>query len=123
MAIYAKNELLLLLLYIISLWCTHLPTYLLIFFVEILDEKRFMELLTSLQYKPLYNINRSEKWGKKIQTAGYNGARTVIRSVQFLSALPVKVHSFQHFLIFPKQVLFTYFGKLKPTVLLEPVCC
>ena len=65
MAIYAKNELLLLLRYIISLWCTHLPTYLLIFFVEILDEKRFMELLTSLQYKPLYNINRSEKWGKK----------------------------------------------------------
>ena len=36
-----------------------------------------MELLTSLQYKPLSNINRSEKWGKKIQTAGYNGARTV----------------------------------------------
>ena len=42
-----------------------------------IDEKRFKELLTSLQYKPLYNINRSEKWGKKIQTAGYNGARTV----------------------------------------------
>ena len=46
--------------------------------METLDEKRFMELLTSLQYKPLYNINRSEKWGKKkIKTAGYNGARTI----------------------------------------------
>ena len=28
-------------------------------------EKRIMDILTSLQYKPLSNINRSEKWGKK----------------------------------------------------------
>ena len=45
-------------------------TYLLNLFVETLDEKRFMELLTSLQYKPLYNINRSEKWGKKNKNRG-----------------------------------------------------
>ena len=32
----------------------------------------------TLQYKRLYNINRSEKWGKKIQTAGYIGAGTVV---------------------------------------------
>ena len=80
-AISAKNELLLLLLCIISLWCTYLPTYLLNIFVATLDEKRFIEILTSLQYKLLYNINRSEKWGKKIQTAGYNGARTVDQKV------------------------------------------
>ena len=64
LAISAKNELLLLLLYVISLWCTYLPTFLLIFFVETLDEKIFKEILTSLQYKPLYNINLIEKWGK-----------------------------------------------------------
>ena len=34
-------------------------------------------LTLALQYKPLYNINRSEKWGKKIQIAGYNGAHVV----------------------------------------------
>ena len=28
--------------------------------------------------KPLYNTNRSKKWGKNIQAATYNGARTVI---------------------------------------------
>ena len=32
----------------------------------------------SVQYKTLYNISRSEKWGKKIQAAAYNGARTVV---------------------------------------------
>ena len=31
---------------------------------------------TSLGYKPR---NRSEKWGKNIQTAGYNVARTVCK--------------------------------------------
>ena len=31
------------------------------------------QVQTALQYKPLYNINCSEKWGKKIKTAGYNG--------------------------------------------------
>ena len=76
-AISAKNELVLLLLCVISLWCTYIPTYLLNIFVATLDEKRFIEILTSLQYKLLYNINRSEKWGKKIQTAGYNGAHTI----------------------------------------------
>ena len=29
----------------------------------------------NLHYKPLYNINCSEKWGKYLQTTGYNGAR------------------------------------------------
>ena len=40
-----------------------------------LHEKKNHEILNALHLKPLYNINRSEKWGKKIQTAGYNGAR------------------------------------------------
>ena len=35
-----------------------------------------MQAQTSLQYKPLY----SEKWGKKIQTARYNGTRTVCKN-------------------------------------------
>ena len=55
--------------YSVTSYLFGVPTYLL-FFVEILDEKRFMELLTSLQYKPLYNINRSEKWGKKNTNRG-----------------------------------------------------
>ena len=29
-------------------------------------EKKNHEILTALHYKPLYNINRSEKWGKKM---------------------------------------------------------
>ena len=33
-------------------------------------EKRIMDILTSLQYKPLSNINRSEKWGKKNTNRG-----------------------------------------------------
>ena len=41
-------------------------------------EKKNQEILAPLQYKPLYNISRSEKWGKKIQAAAYNGVRTVI---------------------------------------------
>ena len=45
-------------------------------------EKKNHEILTALHYKPLYNINHSEKWGKKnIQTAGYNGMRTVIQNM------------------------------------------
>ena len=40
-------------------------------------EKKNHEILATLQYKPLYNISRSEKWGKKIQAAAHNGARTV----------------------------------------------
>ena len=36
--------------------------------------KKNDEILAALQYKPLYNISRSEKWGKKIQAAAYNGA-------------------------------------------------
>ena len=40
-------------------------------------EKKNHEILSALQYKPLYNISRSEKWDKKIQAAAYNGARTV----------------------------------------------
>ena len=39
--------------------------------------KKNQEILATLQYKPLYNISRSEKWGKKIQATAYNGARTV----------------------------------------------
>ena len=41
-------------------------------------EKKNREILAALQYKPLYNINCSDKWGKKIQAAAYNGVRTVI---------------------------------------------
>ena len=41
-----------------------IPTYLFNFFVATLDEKIIMIILTSLQYKPLSNINRSEKWVK-----------------------------------------------------------
>ena len=61
------------------LFHTRNPTYLFyfIFVPTWLHEKRFKKILTALQYKPLYNINRSEKWDKKIQTAGYNGVRTV----------------------------------------------
>ena len=40
-------------------------------------EKKNHEILATLQYKPLYNISCSEKWGIKIQAAAYNGARTV----------------------------------------------
>ena len=40
-------------------------------------EKKNHEILAALQYKALYNISRREKWGKKIQAAAYNGARTV----------------------------------------------
>ena len=42
-----------------------------------LHEKKH-EILTAQHHKPLYNINRSEKEGKNIQTAGYNGARTIL---------------------------------------------
>ena len=41
--------------------------------------KKNQEISTTLQYKPLYNISRSERRGKKIQGAAYNGARTVFR--------------------------------------------
>ena len=34
--------------------------------VDFEAQKSFLKILTSLQYKPLSNINRSEKWGKKI---------------------------------------------------------
>ena len=42
-------------------------------------EKKNHEILVALQYKPLYNISRSEKWGKKNTSRGQanNGARTV----------------------------------------------
>ena len=40
--------------------------------------KKNQEILATLQYKPLYNISRSEKWGKKLQAIAYNGACTVI---------------------------------------------
>ena len=34
-------------------------------------------MFTALHCKPLYNIKRSEKLGKNVQAAAYNGARTV----------------------------------------------
>ena len=42
-----------------------------IFIAEVLliDEKNH-EILTALHYKPLYNINCSEKWGKKYTSRG-----------------------------------------------------
>jgi hypothetical protein len=43
-------------------------------------KKKNSEILAALQYKPLYNISRSEKWGKKIQAAAYNDARMVVVS-------------------------------------------
>ena len=45
------------------------------FFLDL--EKKDHEILAAMQYKPLYNICRREKWGKKIHGAAYNGARTV----------------------------------------------
>ena len=39
-------------------------------------KKKDYEIITALHYKPLYHINRSEIWGKNVQTAGYNGACT-----------------------------------------------
>ena len=47
------------------------PTYLFYFFLPTwFHEKRFTKILTALQYKPLWNINRSEKWGKKNTNRG-----------------------------------------------------
>jgi hypothetical protein len=43
--------------------------------------KKDHEILAALQYKPLYNISCSEKWGKKIQAASYNSVRTVNKNV------------------------------------------
>jgi hypothetical protein len=33
-------------------------------------QKKNHEILTALHYKPLYNISRSEKWGKKYTSRG-----------------------------------------------------
>ena len=33
-------------------------------------EKRNHETLTALHYKPIYNINRSEKWDRKYTNRG-----------------------------------------------------
>ena len=41
------------------------------------DLEKNHEILAALQYKPLYSISRSEKWGKKIQAAAYNGKHMV----------------------------------------------
>ena len=35
-----------------------------------LDEKKYCEILSALHYKPLYNINCNEKWGKKYTNSG-----------------------------------------------------
>ena len=35
-----------------------------------LEVRKNHEILTALQYKPLYNISRSEKWGKKHTSHG-----------------------------------------------------
>ena len=43
--------------------------------------KKNHEILAALQYKLLYNISGSEKWGKKIQAGAYNGTRTVVMLV------------------------------------------
>ena len=75
LAISTKKELLLLLLYILSL-CALLfslvvySTLPFLFFCGNLDEKRIMQVQTALQYKPLYNINRSEKQGNKYTNRG-----------------------------------------------------
>jgi hypothetical protein len=45
-------------------------------------EKKNHEILADLQYKKLYNLSRSEKWGKKIQAIAYNGMRTVMHQYQ-----------------------------------------
>ena len=49
-------------------------------------EKKNHEILATLQYKPLYNISRSEKWGKKIQAVAYNGTRTVSKVLEIFTA-------------------------------------
>jgi hypothetical protein len=41
--------------------------------------KKNHEILAALQYKLLYNISGSEKWGKKIQATSSNGAHTVYK--------------------------------------------
>ena len=81
MADIAKKELLLLLLYVISLctlvfslvvYSTLCGTYFSFFLWRLDDEKRIMQAQTALQYKPLLIINRSENGVKKIQSAAYN---------------------------------------------------
>ena len=47
-------------------------------------EKKNHEILVTLQYKPLYNISSSEKWGKKIQAMAYNGVHAVIKDCLFV---------------------------------------
>ena len=43
------------------------------------------EILATLQYKPLYNISSSEKWGKKIQAETYNGGHIKVLFHKLLS--------------------------------------
>ena len=38
--------------------------------VKRLHAKKNHEMLTAMQYKPLYNINRCEKWSKKYTNRG-----------------------------------------------------
>jgi hypothetical protein len=48
-----------------------------------------------MNHKPLCSISRSEKWGKKIQAAAYNGTRTVYTlatKIAFMPILPKKVY-------------------------------
>ena len=71
---------------------TYLVTYSIFFVPTWLNEEKnhdfeaqkiFLYILTSLQYKPLYNINRSEKWGRNIiQAPAYNGACTVTNCIK-----------------------------------------
>jgi hypothetical protein len=44
--------------------------YDILFFVAPWMKKKNHEILTALHFKPLYNINRTEKWGKKYTNRG-----------------------------------------------------
>ena len=70
-------------------------------------KKQNHEILTALHCKPLYNINRSEIWGKKIQTAGYNGVCTVF----YFSLIDAKlyIHAKDQFLDFSGRMGYKVF--------------
>ena len=53
-------------------------------------EKKNHEILAPLQYKPVYNISHSEKWGKKIQNGACMVYNDVLESNLLLKNLVIK---------------------------------
>ena len=45
------------------------------------------KILTSLHYKPLYQISRIEKWGKNIQAAAHNGYISYCIFISFVAVV------------------------------------